>query len=226
MTVECTEKGAIATTVSLSSTPSPESVVIGDLVQIAIYDDDIVPDAASSDSEGDSDDQEKSPKKAYGVVCRVHDTSVVVIWFYSRSEFLRPYPRGFAAQVSEHTLSTSVSDEISKDVIKKVEKVPDMSNRVFHIDDNILTGDAESILLYYRTLAAVHTRRKETSCTFVDAVDWAITTKQGMFATVGTIKPSEMASTISHFEDTGRALLPHDIGPKLVTIGEFSLPAW
>ena len=226
VTVESAPTGGITTTTTFSSDANPQSVVIGDLVKVYLDDDDIVPDPESSDSESDSGSPEASTKCAYGVVYRVFDTGVMVIWFYARSEFFRPYPRGYGTKINEYTLSTKVSDEILIDSIEKIEKVPDMSDCVFCVEDNLLKGDAASIMRYYATLALVHTRRKETSCSFVAAVDWAITTKQGLFASIGMIKPSNMAATISLFEDTGRARLPDQIGPEIGKIGEFSLPAW
>lgn len=213
--------GTISTTVAIGTGAAP--VVIGDLVSILLEDDEIVSDPLSSESESESLPE---VKRAYGIVHRVLETSVLVIWFYARTEFLRPFPQGFASKVATFTLSTKVSTEISKESIATVATVPGMSECVFCVEDNLLKGDAHSILIYYRTLSVVHTHKAETSCTFIEAVEWAITTKQGMFASIGTIRPSQMAETISLFEDTGRARLPHDIGRELNSIGEFPLARW
>lgn len=207
-------------TVSFPRNPSPPSVVIGNLVRVRLADTTVV------ESDSDDDASEESITCGYGVVHRVFKTEVVVIWFYAYSEFRRPYPKGFGTKVNLQTLSTMVSENISKEAIEVIKEVPDMSDCVFCPCDNVLKGDAALIMRYYETVAIIHLKMKETSWSYVEAVDWAITTKQGMFAIIGTIKPSQMAATIGLFGASGRVHLPHEIGPEIGKIGEFSLSAW
>lgn len=215
--------GAISTTVAANTALDMRPIVVGDLVCVLCEDDDIVPDPDSSDSDaGGAPDA----RRTYGIVQRVLDDSVQVIWFYARSEFLRPLPRGFASRVAEYTLSTKVSDAILMESIERVATVPGMSDCVFCVGENVLKGDAHALVLYYRTLSNVYTHKAETGATFIEAVDRIITTKQGVIASVGTIRPSQMAGAISLFEDSGRARLPHDIGPELGKIGDTPLQCW
>lgn len=210
--------GAIITTVAVG-TLDTRPIVVGDLVRVLCKDDDI--DGPDSDAGGAPD-----ARRTYGIVQRVLDDSVQVILFYARSGFLRPLPQGFASRVAEYTLSTKVSDAILMGSIKRVATVPGMSDCVFCVEENTLKGDAHALVLYYRTLSNVYTHKAETGATFIEAVDRIITTKQGVLASIGTIRPSQMAGAISLFEDSGRARLPHDIGPELCKIGDLPLQCW